>query len=243
MTAEEADSQLSTATVKPAVELKPDESNIPTWQKHILGCCLNKRCHMALFKQYPETAVDAAAMEIIMVSLPDHFKNAVSRFATAHDAFHYFLDKFTGGKNPEANLVWQKELEAGMKHDETLEQYVMRVESLYDCMRGNGAIVAPYQVFKLLVNGLPEELDHCKLALHGNMAGKTVITDALPALRHMAFVVDFNDRLPRTPASANKAHLGGSQASAGSSSTGGHQNCVPEWRPGGGSQCDSTPRL
>jgi hypothetical protein len=69
---------------------------------------------MALFKQRPDTAVDAAAMQMLVVSLPDHVKNAVSRFATAYDAFHYILDKFTGGKNPEANLVWRKELEASM---------------------------------------------------------------------------------------------------------------------------------
>ena len=61
MTAEEADAQLSSQTVKPYVQLEDNGVNVKSWLKMMTTQSQAKRCHMALHRDYPESAVDAAA--------------------------------------------------------------------------------------------------------------------------------------------------------------------------------------
>lgn len=96
--------------MKPYLELEGDGSNVGPWIKMLDTQALNKRCHMALYKDYPKTTVDVAATALLMASLPKHFQRAIATCSTAHQAF-FFIRKFIGGENQEANLVWQRQRE------------------------------------------------------------------------------------------------------------------------------------
>lgn len=128
---EEADAQLNKQNNKPYVELRTDEGNTDPWIMMMEAQCLAKRCHMVLHKDYPSSAVDAAATAMIMGSLRVCWQNVVAQFPTAHQSYMYVKRKFTGGHKQEANLVWMRELDQGMQHEETLEKYVMRCEKIY----------------------------------------------------------------------------------------------------------------
>ena len=61
MTAEEADAPISQQSVKPVMELERDGTNFNRWRRLLDTQAIIKRCHMALYRDYPGTAVDAAA--------------------------------------------------------------------------------------------------------------------------------------------------------------------------------------
>ncbi len=147
-------------------------------------------CHMAYYKAYPDSAVDSAASQLLMGSVPEHWQDIIATKETANLAFDYVLEKFTGGVNQEANLAWHKELTEGMLPNETLEQYATRFQQLLRCLQGNGAIVQEYQVITHLINGLPPEMEPVRMTSHGHMVGK-FIDKILPALRHLAHAVGF----------------------------------------------------
>jgi hypothetical protein len=113
--------------------------------------------------------VDAAATQILMTSVSEHFQNVISTMPSAHSAYKYISSRFVDGHNQNANTVWLKQLEMGMQPTESLEQYCMRMQSLYQCLRGNQASVEEFHVMKHLVKGLPAEMEPVKIALHGNL--------------------------------------------------------------------------
>jgi hypothetical protein len=83
LTAEEADAQLSSQTVKPYVTLGNGGSNFHSWNKMLLSQARIKRCQMALYKDYPDSAVDAAATQLLMSSISPMFQRSVSSLPTA----------------------------------------------------------------------------------------------------------------------------------------------------------------
>ena len=95
---EEADAQLSSQTVKPYVTLGNGGGNFHSWNKMLKTQARAKRCHMALVKDYPDTAMDAAT-QLLMSSISTTFQQTVSCYPAAHRGYRHILDKFTGGKN------------------------------------------------------------------------------------------------------------------------------------------------
>jgi hypothetical protein len=166
-----------------------------------------KRCYMALVKDYPDTAVDAAATQLLMSTISTTFQQTVSCYPTAHRGYNHILDKFTGGKNQEANYTWQQEMREGIKPQETLDEYVLRMEGLYNCLVGNGMPMMPHQGFKDLILGLPAEMDQAKYPLMGNLAGKDW-PRVLPAIKAMAYMMDYSDKSRTEEATANFANKG-----------------------------------
>lgn len=67
---------------------------------------ITKWFHIAVYRDYRGTAMDVVATTLLMGTLPKHFQRAIARLPTAHQAFNYLMETFTGGKNQEANLVW-----------------------------------------------------------------------------------------------------------------------------------------
>ena len=78
LTAEEADAQLSSQTVKPYVQLEDNGVNVKSWLKMMTTQSQAKRCHMALYMDYPESAVDAAATQLLMNSVSAYFQGVVA---------------------------------------------------------------------------------------------------------------------------------------------------------------------
>jgi hypothetical protein len=115
LTAEEADAQLSSQTVKPYVTLGNGGSNFHSWNKMLLSQARIKRCQMALYKDYPDSAVDAAATQLLMSSISPTFQRSVSSLPTAYRGYMHIKEKYCGGTNQEANFTWQQELREGIR--------------------------------------------------------------------------------------------------------------------------------
>ena len=130
LTAKEADAQLSKQVVKPNVVLKSDGTNFYQWKKNIISQGRTKCCHMAFFKDYPDSGVDSAAYQLLLGSLPEHLQSAISGIDTARQSFDYICANFSGGSNLEANMTWLRDLKAGMKPTETLDVAKPRVVAL-----------------------------------------------------------------------------------------------------------------
>jgi hypothetical protein len=106
MTAEEADAQLSSQAVKPYVTLGNGGSNFHSWNKMILSQARVKRCIMAYYKDYPDSAVDAAATQLLMSSISPTFQRSVASLPTAYRGYTLIKEKYCGGTNQEANFSW-----------------------------------------------------------------------------------------------------------------------------------------
>ncbi len=88
-----------------------------------------------------------------------------------------------GCHNQDAIVVWFNHLKAGMQPTDTLKQYVIRMESIYHCLKDNGTAVQKYHVISALVAGLPAEMESVKASLHGNLAGKAMRRSGEPQCR------------------------------------------------------------
>ena len=106
LTPEQADAQLGTYTVKTYVRLLDDGRNIRPWMKMVRDTAAIKRCQMAIQREYPDTAVDAAATQILMSSVSEHFQNVIASMPSAHSAYQYICKLFVEGHNQNANTVW-----------------------------------------------------------------------------------------------------------------------------------------
>ncbi len=106
LTPEQADAHLSIQNVKTYVHLLDDGRNIRPWMKMIRDTAAMKRCLMALQYEYPDTAVDAAATQLLMSSISDYYQNIISTLPTAHRSYQYVTRRFMGGHNHNANTVW-----------------------------------------------------------------------------------------------------------------------------------------
>lgn len=82
-----------------------------------------------------------------------------------------------------------------MLPEETNEEYVMRCDNIYNCLKGNGTLILPYQVIAALVKGLPGELEGAEMALLANVSGRS-LPDVLSILTGVAYSMGFNDCLP-----------------------------------------------
>ena len=151
---------------------------------------------MALQQEYADTAVDAVATQILMSSVSENFQNIIASMPSAYSAYNYIRKLFVEGHNQNANTVWFSQLELGMQPTDSLEQYCMRMQRLYQCLRGNNATIEEFHVMKHLVKGLPAEMDPVKISLHGNLAGKP-LSEALTVVRAAAYGIDFDDSAPR----------------------------------------------
>ncbi len=151
LTPEQADAKLSMHNMKTYVRLLDEGRNVRPWRKMIRDTAAMKRCLMAMQQDYPDTAVDAAATQLLMSSVSDYFQNIISTLPTAHSSYNYITRRFMRGHNHNANTVWFSQLEAGMQPTEFLEQYRMRLHSIYQCLKDNLATVEEFHVMKQLV--------------------------------------------------------------------------------------------
>jgi hypothetical protein len=71
------------------VTLLVDGRNIRPWIKMINNTAQMKRCHMALHKDYPDTAVDAATTQLLMSSVSGYFQKLIAYIPTAHRSYTY----------------------------------------------------------------------------------------------------------------------------------------------------------
>ncbi len=110
LTPKQADAQLGTHTVKIYIKLQDDGCNIRPWMKMVRDTAAIKRCQMALQQEYPDTAVDAAATQILMSSVSEHFQNIISSMPSPYSAYNYICKLFVEGHNQNANTVWFSQL-------------------------------------------------------------------------------------------------------------------------------------
>ena len=212
LTPEQADAQLGTHTVKIYIKLQDDGCNIRPWMKMVRDTAAIRRCQMALQQEYPDTAVDAVATQILMSSVSENFQNIIASMPSAYSAYNYIRKLFVEGHNQNANTVWFSQLEIGMQPTDSLEQYCMRMQRLYQCLRGNNATIEEFHVMKHLVKGLPAEMDPVKISLHGNLAGKP-LSEALTVSRAAAYGIDIDDSAPREPPESHQLDRQQSSAS------------------------------
>jgi hypothetical protein len=143
--------------VKMPVKAKDDGSNLGMWKKALVAACLTKGCLIALEEPMPGEPEDMAAMLLILSSVPEEWYYNLSIIETAHQAFLWIMDQYTGGHNLQATKRWRAELERGMQPGETLTVYVRRMINLKNCLRSNMHDMLDEEIIEYIIKGLPQE--------------------------------------------------------------------------------------
>jgi hypothetical protein len=230
LTAEEADSQLNSLTVKPDMTLGNGGSNFHSWNKMLLSQARVKRCLMAFYKDYPDSAVDAAATQLLMSSISPSFQRSVSSPPTAHRGYKHIKEKYSGGKNQEANHTWQQELREGIRPKKLLDEYILRCEGLHSCLTGNGVAMMEYQAYKEMIEGLPEEFEPVRYTLMGNLANWEW-DQVLPTIKAIAYMIGYSDKSRSEEAAANLALNRGPGHGPGPAAPGNRPGAGQQQRP------------
>jgi hypothetical protein len=141
--------------VKVHIKLQTLGKNVRLWDQAFRAANEQKGSLPAVLEAMPGTIHNSAALLLLYESISEDLHGELSGMTTAFDAYNYVFCKFNGGTNIEANNDLLKEMAAGMKHDETITQYVNRMLTLKECLRGNNHPLMDEHVAIQIVQGLP----------------------------------------------------------------------------------------
>eukprot|EP00884_Botryococcus_braunii_P008265 jgi/Botrbrau1/1743/Bobra.0217s0001.1 len=182
--------------VKVHIKLKERGHNIMIWSNAYTAANEAKGSLPAVLEAMPGTTHDAAALLLLYESVPEEWHGELSEIASAYDAFEYVSKKFIGGCNLQANMDWLQEMNQGMKHDETISQYVSRMLNLKSCLQRNNHPLMDSYVATLIVQGLPET---AKETGSLSTAVGTPLNKLADLLRTTAIALGFDETAPRQP--------------------------------------------
>jgi hypothetical protein len=105
----------------------------------------------------PNSNQDAAAITLLLNSVPEMWHRQLIKEGTAHHALHWVLEHFDGGTNEFHVDELEEEfhsLKMGLK--DTWESYVMRAADISENLRCNNRAVTHSHLVDKIVNGLPD---------------------------------------------------------------------------------------
>jgi hypothetical protein len=121
-------------------KLKDNGINFEVWLAETETMARLVGCREALDNPDPGSNKDAAAMLLIIKSVPDDWIPGLYEMGSAHAAFQHIKAKFQGGSNTLINGVWLKMLEWDpIRTSESCEQFALRKLVLFRLLVGNCA--------------------------------------------------------------------------------------------------------
>ena len=182
--------------VKVHIKLKEKGHNIMIWKNAYLAANEAKGSLPAVLEDMPGTTHDAAALLLLYESVPEEWHGELSDLSSAYVAYEYICRKFIGGYNLQASMDWLLEMSQGMKHDETISQYVSRMLNLKACLQRNNHPLLDSFVATQIVQGLPEA---AKETGSLSTAAGTPLNKLADLLRTTAVALGFDETAPRQP--------------------------------------------
>ena len=145
-----------TTNVRCPVTLDREGVEFPYWDLAFVAACGLKRCQAALSMPMPDTEENAAALLMLIESVPRAWGAKLASMKVAAAAYEWVRNRFTGGANLEVTARWLELLQKGMSDTETLEDYFNRMVALYEALRGNGHLMLERDFKLAVIKGLPE---------------------------------------------------------------------------------------
>jgi hypothetical protein len=182
--------------VKVHIKLRDKGHNILIWKSAYLAANEAKGSLPAVLEAMPGTLHDAAALLLLYESVPEEWQGELAELGSAYDAYEYICRKFIGGHNLQANMDWLQEMGQGMRHDETISQYVNRMLNLKACLHRNNHHLMDGFVATQIVQGLPEA---AKEPGSLSTAVASPLNKLAELLRTTAAALGFDETAPRQP--------------------------------------------
>jgi hypothetical protein len=163
--------------------MKIDEvskSNFHTWKARMVLASINVDCYVAFQEPMPNSRQNAAALSLLLNSTPKMWHARLVKERTAHDAMHWVMDQYDGGKNQFHVNELEREFHAlKMKPSpkETYEEYVMRANDIAINLDSNAREVNYPSLVDKIVNGLPAVFDTSKSSLR--LLGRSLTIEEL----------------------------------------------------------------
>jgi hypothetical protein len=146
-----------TTHVKCPVTLDREGVEFPYWEHGICGSLwTQKRCKETLSTPMPETEENAAALLMLIESVPKVWGSKLASMKIASAAYQWVRQKFTEGADLEVTSRWLELLHQRMTETETLEEYYNRMVALCEALKGNGHPIMERDVKLAIIKGLPE---------------------------------------------------------------------------------------
>jgi hypothetical protein len=182
--------------VKVHIKLQTQGKNYELWDHAYKAANEQKGSLPAVLEAMPGTLHNSAALLLLYESISEDLHGELSGMTTAFDAYNYVYCKFNGGTNIDANNDSLKEMAAGMRHDESITQYVNRMLTLKACLKANNHPLMDEHVAIQIVQGLPAAAKD-----GGSLSTATAhpLNKLAGVLKATAHALGFDDSVPRQP--------------------------------------------
>jgi hypothetical protein len=166
---------------------KVTKDNFDTWKVRMSLAAINAKCYAAFEHPRPNSYENAAAMTLLLNGTPELWHTSLSKKRNAHDALHWGMDQFDGGKNQFHVDELDREFQTlKMASEETYEAYAMRAGNLPINLESNAREVTHSSLVDKIVNGLPALFDTTKSSLR--LLGRSLtLEDLCSMIKHEAY--------------------------------------------------------
>jgi transposase InsO family protein len=191
-----------TTNVKCPVTLDREGVEFPLWDLGYVAACGLKRCKAAIKAPMPETEENAAALLMLIESVPKAWGAKLAAMKVAANAYKWVRARFTEGADEEVTARWLELLHTSMRETETLEDYYNRKVALFNALKGNGHSIMEREAKLAIIKGLPEEAK--ETGMISSSAGKD-LEGLWEIISTTAKGLGFNDQVPRVTPVARAA--------------------------------------
>jgi hypothetical protein len=146
-----------TTNVKCPLTLDREGVEFPLWDLAYVAACGLKRCKAAIEAPMPDTEENAAALLMLIESVPKAWGAKLAAMQVAANAYQWVRERFTGGADQEVTARWLELLHTSMGETETLEDYYNRKVALFHALKRNGHSIMEREAKLAIIKGLPEE--------------------------------------------------------------------------------------
>jgi hypothetical protein len=112
-----------TTNVKRPLTLDREGVEFPLWDLAYVAACGLKRCKAAIEAPMPETEENAAALLMLIESVPKAWGAKLAAMKVAANAYKWVRARFTEGADEEVTARWLELLHSSVGETETLEDY------------------------------------------------------------------------------------------------------------------------
>eukprot|EP00884_Botryococcus_braunii_P007689 jgi/Botrbrau1/16921/Bobra.85_3s0003.1 len=191
-----------TTNVKCPVTLEREGVEFPLWDLAYVAACGLKRCKAAIEAPMPDTEENAAALLMLIESVPKAWGAKLAAMQVAANAYQWVRERFTGGADQEVTARWLELLHTSMGETETLEDYYNRKVALFHALKRNGHSIMEREAKLAIIKGLPEEAK--ETGMFSSSAGKD-LEGLWEIISTTAKGLGFNDQVPRVTSVARAA--------------------------------------
>ena len=204
-----------TTNVKCPVTLDREGVEFPLWDLAYVAACGLKRCKAAIEAPMPDTEENAAALLMLIESVPKAWGAKLAAMQVAANAYQWVRERFTGGADEEVTARWLELLHTSMGETETLEDYYNRKVALFHALKRNGHSIMEREAKLAIIKGLPEEAK--ETGMFSSSAGKD-LEGLWEIISTTAKGLGFNDQVPRVTPVARAAITPGYSTTPGTTS-------------------------